>query len=132
MNNNWVDLNGSNEERPIDAEEETKIQEDKSKQINKIIIVTTARLGNTSTNEGKDKINVLNSDSDSEGGDPRYRVGSRFSSYHNDLKESKKEEPQNPIEEQIIEANDKYGIFSLSKINLIFINQIQKTKYVLF
>lgn len=30
---------------------------------------------------------VYNSDTESEEGDPRYRVGSRFSSYHNEPKQ---------------------------------------------
>ena len=36
------------------------------------------------SNKGKDKIMVYNSDSESEEGDPKLRVGSRFSSYHNE------------------------------------------------
>lgn len=34
---------------------------------------------------------VYNSDTESEEGDPKYRVGSRFSSYHNDPYNSQKD-----------------------------------------
>lgn len=68
--------------------------------------MTTARLGNTSTNGGKDKVNVLESDTESEVGDPRYRVGSRFSSYNNNEKDLKKVEDQNLIDEQITESHN--------------------------
>jgi hypothetical protein len=49
------------------------------------IIATSANNGNMSpSNVGKDKVMVYNSDSESEEGDPKLRVGSRFSSYHNE------------------------------------------------
>ena len=41
--------------------------------------------------KGKDKVVVYNSDTESEEGDPKYRVGTRFSSYHNDPYNSQKE-----------------------------------------
>ena len=49
---------------------------------------------------------VYNSESDSEEGDPRFRVGSRFSSNHNQSvkEESKKIESQRDLPDKIIEC----------------------------
>jgi hypothetical protein len=44
---------------------------------------------------------VYNSDTESEEGDPKYRVGTRFSSYHNDPYYSQKESDN--LKEQINE-----------------------------
>ena len=63
--------------------------------------------GNTSTTDkGKDKVMVYNSDTDSEEADPRYRVGSRFSSYHNEsIKAGNvKDSAHHPIDEDIQEV----------------------------
>lgn len=67
-------------------------------------IGSSGNQGNTSpTDKGKDKIMVYNSETESEDGDPRYRIGSRFSSYHNGSNQTSKykEETQANIKEDI-------------------------------
>lgn len=52
---------------------------------------------------------VYNSDTESEEGDPRYRVGSRFSSYHNESNKAEdfKKADRKEIHEEIRESPEK-------------------------
>ena len=53
---------------------------------------------------------VYNSETESEDGDPRYRVGSRFSSYHNGSNHTSKykEEARTHINEEIPQEPKEY------------------------
>ena len=53
---------------------------------------------------------VYNSETESEDGDPRYRVGSRFSSYHNGSNHTSKykEEARTHINEEIPQEQKEY------------------------
>ena len=75
--------------------------------ISELSLASAENQGNTSfTDKGKDKIVAYNSESDSEEGDPRFRVGSRFSSYQNqsNKEESKRIESQRTPIEKIAEC----------------------------
>jgi len=65
---------------------------------------------------------VYQSDSDSEPGDPKYRVGSRFSSYYADsTKANKQEGIASPVQEISLEEPQEYAtLYQISNNSYLF------------
>jgi hypothetical protein len=78
------------------------------------IVYIETSTNNASTDKGRDKVMVYHSDSESEEGDPRYKVGSRFSNYNTGSnKRTSNHESMNqqePIEETQNEQSKEYVI----------------------
>ena len=77
------------------------------------ILCIETSTNNASTDKGRDKVMVYHSDSESEEGDPRYKVGSRFSNYNtgsNKRSSNHESVPKNqPIEEAPLEQSKEYA-----------------------